>query len=212
MAELNTPTDQELEALTTGGTSRPAPSMPDPEPEVLERAQQILDRAADGSEDPQVTVGDQPLPGESAVHTDRSLTAGQKLAFLAHILGDQPYSRTYQLLAGRLTLTFSTISATLDSALASLASAESADRTHRRALYTNYLLAACLSRVQEGEQVSEPRIFRSDTPDLRAYQSWFNSLNREQYLVILQAFRTFRRELDLMMDKADDPDFWPTPS
>lgn len=213
MAGPEVPNEQELEALSGGRTTRPAPEMPDPEPEVLERAQQILDRAADGSEDPQVVEGDQPLPGESQVHTDPSLTARQKLDFLAHILGGQPYTRSYELLAGNMVLTFRTISARLDSVLASLAAAEASDsRQARHALYTNYLLAASLHKVTTRGQTHELQVFPNDEPDLRAYRSWFAGLNREQYLLLLQTFRTFRRELDQLLDKADDPDFWPTPS
>lgn len=210
MADPIEPTQQELEQLTSGGP-QPEPEMPDPEPEVLERAQQLLDRAADGTEDPQVVEGGGPLPGEAHVRTDPTLTADQKLRFLAHILGDQGYEQRYQFLGGRMCLTFRTVSAAHDQRLASLASSEAQDAAHRRQLYFTYLMVACLTEVEIDQQVQAVEAFQDHHElDLRAYTSFINSLNREQYLLIYQTARRFRQDLDRMLDKVDDPDFWPT--
>jgi hypothetical protein len=171
--------------------------MPDPTPEVVERAQVLVNGAASGSMDSKQVV-------ESVTTQD------DRLRFLAHLLGGIPYRKTYEILGGAQAVTFTTISAVLDTALAKLALEDA--KEHRKAKYLDYLMLASLLSVRTGDSVVEfapdadPKAFRV------AYEAWFVDLNREQYLVLRGLFDRFRGELDAMLGKVDDPSFWPTPS
>ena len=203
MSEPVEPT--ELEALQFGGV--PSGEMPDPEPEVVARAQKLINDAAENGD-----AGGrvwEAKPGEELVDTvrDTSVSDDDKLRFLAHVLGDQPYEKTYTLLGGRMRLCFRSISQRMNTRLIETIKTFGGS-------YFELLMIASLCWVESDGERSDTQFFkspRSEDHNVNAYKEWMeHSLTRAQYHLIRDTFTKFDSELDLMLAKADDPDFWQT--
>jgi len=201
------PTEEELAGLEVGPADTPPPS-----PAVVERADKLIDRLADGEAFTQ--VGDMPA-AEQLSYPD-----SDKLAFMSHLLGGAPFVKTYELLGGELTLEFGSVDAATDAKLAQMVLADEKDgqgsQADRARRYNAYLLAASLRRVaRKGEPRVNVDLFSAGgtAADWRkAYQSWQASMPRAQYLAIRASYRKFAKLLSELLERVDDPDFWPTPS
>lgn len=207
MGEPVEPTDDELESLQFGGV--PSGDMPDPEPEVIARAQQIVDQAIEqgdqGSRVWEGTGGEEPV----TVVRDTTVSDDDKLRFMAHILGDRPYEKTYSLLGGKLRLHFASIQQSLNAILVRMA------REHGVSYFEALLLASLKWVEEDGVKVEIDLLKQTLSTEENVFllETWLSGgITRAQYHLIRDAFAKFDAELDLLIEKADDPDFWPTPS
>ncbi len=200
--------------MATGGLE--PPGMPDPEPEILERAQEILNRVSEG--EAFSSVGPQPEV-ESAGGFD-AIDDQEKLTFLAHILGNRPFEKWFTLFGGRFQLCFRSIPARLEREIKGLLLEEEeaglGTPTDRRLRYDGYMLAASLCRVKlDGGPNTRIEVFAesADNADRqRAYRAWFSELDADHYRLIRTCYLHFRNHISFLMRKAEDADFWPTPS
>jgi len=219
MADPAMPTEEELEALSqpvTAAPERDASSMPDPEPEVLERAQVLLDEASKGG-GLQASLSNQPEEAHREVSDPiEDLTTQQKLDFVAHVLGGTEYREAYEAFRGRISMVFRTLSPTEEAALGELITGQEAEgqipRKRRKVYYHRYALAASLDELRiDGESVAH-RLECTSDQFLRDYGAWFKSLSGTQYRILDDFYVRFQTIVDTLLRKADDPDFWPTPS
>lgn len=217
-----TPSDEELRSLMGARTRKDAgPHMPDPEPEVLQRAQRILDEAKAGVAQSTVTTGDgderQVRAGQALF--DPEVDNDDKVAFMAHVLGGKSFERTYSFLDGQIKITFESIMAAKDMMLAELVRYEEtkgyAQEHDRKSRYAAYLRAASLKSIQfDTDPPIRYNIFADSgkfTDHRNAYQEWMSQLTRVQYQLIKEAHRDFQGRLQKLMSKVDDPVFWRTP-
>lgn len=221
-----TPTDEEMRKLMVGAEQPPEEgdsaqqNMPDPEPEILEKAQQIIDGVKEGEKFSDLQEGDD---AKRAIKLDKNpeydpdVTNPEKVAFMAHLFGDKPFVKSYELLGGRLCILFTTISADLDAYLSDLiiaAEDQGARKETRKARYKLYLLAASIKDIiVDGNSVfSELFIDRSSVErSLLEHEAWVKSLSREDFQVLRDSFDDFKNRLDFLLGKVKDPVFWRTP-
>ncbi len=188
-------------------SSYPASEVPDPEPEVLERAQQILDG---------LTAGEA-FSTQTTKPAEPELSEEERLRFVAHIMDGKPYTADYSLLGGRLVLSFKSIDAELEGQITKLVLGQEAQQAgtpaDRNARYTNYLMLCSLASMTCNGQTTMPsKIGMSIKPAQLAesYTEWATKTNRAQYRLILDSFNDFDRRMQVMLEKANDPSFWPT--
>lgn len=186
------PTEEELDALQSGMVkpTDQAP-MPDPEPEILARAQQLVDQAR----------------GLSTVEVKETVqvTEKDKLTFLAHVLGNQPYTKTFELLGGQFNLTLKTVEPSI---ISRIDFGVHSDKIR----HYNCIMAASIDSIQVGnKKPARVKIF-TDTDDnfFAAYETWMAETPQAQYQLIRKCYRSFRLQLRTMLESAEDPDFWPT--
>lgn len=182
-------------------------NIPDPEPEILERAQQILDGLNKG--EAFSTQTDKPATPE--------LTEEQRLRFVAHIMQDDPYCALYMRLNDRVQVKFSTITADTEDQLTRLVMQQESRKVgtpaDRNARYTNYLMWTSLLTLTF-DNVVRPYAGPGKFKDLESieigYADWLSTLNREQYRLILDCFNQFEQEVQDLLARVNDPSFWPT--
>lgn len=207
---------EDLQAFELVSSGLEPPGMPDPEPEILERAQKILDRVADG--EAFSTAGSQ-AEVESAGGFDQ-IDDEEKLRFLALLLGNRPFEKWFFLFGGRFNVCFRTISAHLELEIKQMLLEEEgrglASAADRRLRYDNYMLAASLHRVKIDDQRNtriEVFVGSASSDDRRrSYAAWLSELDSEHYRLLRTCYLQFRNHISFLMRKADDQDFWPTPS
>ncbi len=191
------------------------PGMPDPEPDILVAAQAILTGMIKGQGFSEVVdeLRGQRIAGASAAPlVDEQL----KLQFLAHVLENQPYERTYSLLGGKLTLTFQAVTADIDRKIAvevqsaTGVSQDKLSRSTRDMQYSYGLLAASLQRITLNGVAVPTMQQLKDSSWIERFNQWASALDRPLLQLIYRAFRRFEQELEEMLSKANDPSFWPT--
>ena len=196
------PTEEELASLEVGSTDIKPPS-----PQVAERADRIIDQLVSGEA---FSTEGGPSPAGRLPYDD-----ADKLEFITHLLGGQPFVRSYDLLGGAMTLTFSSIDAATNLQLARMAAAEQSAPA-RRLRYNAYLMAASLTELRRrGEPPVRCRVFEPGGTEeswRKAHDAWAAGMPREQYLVVRSAYQQFAALLSGLLEKVDSPDFWPTPS
>ena len=181
--EILEPTEDELAALQSGAAFS-LDEMPDPSPEIVERAKALIGQEA-------------AIPEEAP---EPEIPEAKLLAFMAHLLGGVSYKETQILLGGRLELTFSTISAQLDT-LCAKAVIDYPEK-EREVRYQDCVMLA---------SICPPILTLADKPD-STLDKWKASVSNEYYSLVRDAYQRFRGSLDRMLEKADDPNFWPAPS
>jgi len=91
MAGSTVPTAEELEMLTKGSSGAPNPDeVKAPSPEIVERAQQIVEQRSQGEAMSQV------------VDTKDVITLQDQVGYIAYVLEGVPFEHTYEFLGGRL--------------------------------------------------------------------------------------------------------------
>lgn len=214
---MEVPTKAQLDELqarasssATGPKTLPVgpPEMPDPEPEVLEAAKLIIEGMLKGEGFGDVVDqfrGQRLAGGHVTAQVDDQL----KLKFLAHVLENQPYERSYSLLGGQLVLTFKAVSAEVDRQVAS--EVRATDPATRDMEYGHGLLAASLQSIYLGGKSVPAMQINTSRSWLERFHTWSLSIDRPMLLLVHRTFRRFERELQELLEKADDPSFWPTP-
>ncbi len=217
------PDEDELRSLMVGADEPPAASqMPDPEPEVVARAQEIIDEVKDGKSFSTVQEGNEAkreLRKDAKPLSDPDLTEEEKLAFLAHLFGDKGFSKEYEGLDGRLRVGFVSVNASFDAYLSKLLIVGEERRSEpkgtRKARYRAMLLAASVSYVfANGEMVDLPPLFdemEDPVEALERFEIWLGAFNREEYRLLRDWYDDFQARLDFLLGKVNDPVFWPTP-
>ena len=210
------PTADELTLLSSASIPAPGDTVPDPEPQIIARAQELVDRIKSGeslsgeSNTPDTVVVSEPM---------RDLTADQKIRFMAHVMAGKPYEESYTAF-GLLAVEFRTLSPVEEEFLSELVYADEVEgivaKGRRRVQYNKYALAMSLTRLTwpDGDSVVQ-KVFPT-TATLatarKAHASWYGELTGGYYRVIDTFYRQFTSALDLLYARVDSPDFWPTPS
>lgn len=215
MSDVTTPSEEELEELTKPSTPAPGDEMPDPEPEVLDRAQKIINRAGEGQGISQFSE----KPEEAQRRVERSetaISAGQKIRFLAHVLGGVDYEESYSVLGGRLVARFRTLTVEEENRLGELVrSNPKIPKSRQRVEQLRYALPVALTEliIRDGEEQTTVRPSLSCLTDSfeRDYRAWVPSVSLSQYRILFDLYTDFRVCIDTMLERAKDRDFWPTP-
>ena len=208
------PSDDELEALSSPRIVAPGgETMPDPEEAVVERAQVILNEANDGQSFS--TVSEDGVATETPVVAKyERITAQQKIDFMAHVLGGHEYKVTYMIF-GTTEVTFRVLTPVKEQFLADLVSFDVenglVDKGRKKLQYYKYAMAMSLYSMGGMKQDVFPQVSEANSAR-NTYNAWLASEPGGRYRVLDQLYHRFVTELDEMYRRADDPDFWPTPS
>lgn len=202
------PTDDELEALQTGVPRRDEAQpyqyqgeetreLPEPSPAEKEAIQKAVDKMR----------GERPSEPEIA--------AQDRLEFMAHLLGNTPFRKTYTYFGGGLAVTLETISSEVEATLRDLVVGEErlgrGQEGDRKSRYNGYLMLASLREVRTGSGQSET-LRMLEGGDTDESDEWVSKQRPERLRLFQLAFRDFRELIAQLLAKADHPDFWPTPS
>lgn len=206
----NNLSDDELSALSVGsGAYTPGENIDEPSPEIVERAKHIVDEVRAGRPMSEVTHSGERAPSELGVAQDQDFSTDDKHAFIAHILHGVPFTKTYEVLGGRMRVTFGTVEPDIDYML----KAEVKRYGHERSLYMKYLMAASLKSIETDTEGTSFNMFsncrREAVPEL--YKVWYTGFSREKYAMLRDLFKQFREQVDTFVRKCSTPDFWPTP-
>lgn len=207
MADAAIPSEEELEQLSNPSIAAPGDSTPepDPEPEVLKRAQELINRA--GNRESEAETPENPVP---------EISDDQKLRFMAHILGGKPFSERYKLLGGAFLVEYRNLTPLEEESLSELVLRWERDQElakgRRRLRYRQLAMATAISSLQlEGVAVT-PRFDANSKQFLEDYQAWLRGLSGGQYQLLDHCYARFRQLLEYLFERSTDPDFWPTPS
>lgn len=202
---MHVPSDEELNSLTQQMTQHRATSddphshIPDPEPDIVERAQKL------------VSGGKRAGRSAASVTAEfgRQITEQEKLAFLAHVLGDAPFERQVELLGSRMVVVFRTPSASVSSRIDNWL----AEKKISRIDHFNCMLAASVYSIRFGDgKPVRMNVFAESAEDggWAAYQSWLHDIGGVRYGLLRESYKQFREALKTLIANAEDPDFWPT--
>lgn len=226
MADAIVPDEAELEGLSNPPVQAPGDTMPDPEPEVLARAQELINRAGDGEQMASMSDSAEPVARE-VVNPLPELTDSQKLRFMAHVLANKPYTESFKAMNGEMTITFRSLSAEEEQILSRMVLKDERDelitKDQRRARYHQYALAGALERIDyEGGATVRVDLFRESAESLvedgnpdgarDIYAGWVRGLSGLQLRIIDRFYQQFVTQLNQLLERVDDPNFWPTPS
>ncbi len=204
MDDVIMPTDSELEGLRTG--SVPVDTTPAPSPEILARAQSIVDRIVGGESLSQVGGG------EAAP----VLSTEERLRFMAHVLAGAPYEEQHTLL-GCMGVTFRSLSTSEEELIADtihLDEREGMPKAKRSVRYYSYAMGVALKKVVTPQAINTPALIHQDITPVQFrnnHRAWVKNIPAGQYRLLDGAYRSFADKLRQLYDKADDPSFWPTP-
>ena len=217
MAEPITPSEEELEALTNPVLSPPGEDpkegpMPNPEPEVLERAQAIIDKTGETGTFSQISEGTESAE-RYITEPIKSISNEQKLRFLAHALGGKEFRETYSAFDGHFVAIFRTLTPQEELILGELvASDENIPKARRRIHYTRYAMAVALESLQISGETIKAQLDCRSSRFKTEFEAWFKSLSGLQYKLLYSSYEAFQKLVDELLQKAYTPDFWPTPS
>lgn len=210
MADLSDEQLQEL-ALGTPFESKdddPLKDMPDPEPHVVERAQKLVDEMQQGAQFSQVF--DSEKKREKKEKSD-SVSKKDRVAFMAHILGDAPFKKTYEFFDGEFKVTYRTLSQYEEGRLLEIVMKEEVPQSHHERIFFQLLLAASIDSYTIKGKTHRVSIFSQVTQDsdpLARYREWMTETSRERYQLFKRAHKDFRKLLSKMIAEAGTPDFW----
>jgi hypothetical protein len=194
--------EDQLRALETGAVKvaiQPTNSIPDPEPAVIARAQEIYTELKTGK----------------AAPVEDTISDSDKVAFLAHILEGVVYTKTYKLFNDNMLLSFRTISSTVQDLAHTLSISEEHTEPgctpENRAARFNSLIACLSITAINGMAVHK---YNLNTNSLQALSESWKALkvivSTAELALIKQQYAVFANHLSELIKRAEDPSFWPT--
>jgi hypothetical protein len=205
------PSEDELSSLSIKEATYklPTSNVPEPEPDVLERAKVLASQIKSGVPISSLEVNGVNQSVSGSAKAINSITKHDKLMFMAHVLRDDPFIKEYSLFNGKLVFTFKIIDREIKDIIHKAVASEP-DRM------MTYILAASIDSISIDGVITKydirPVCCSSVSDSLiKNLDDLLDPLSTTVLSLLQSKFKEFRILIDTLIRRAEDKDFWPTP-